>query len=328
MLQKKHKIIKNDKLSNYLLTRKILVLDGALATELTHRGCNLNHELWSAKILLEQPELIQQVHYDYLIAGADIVISASYQATLEGFQKIDLSLQKAKELLQLSVHLAKQAVETFWRIPENRVNRCYPLVAASVGPYGAFLADGSEYSGNYGLSQQALEDFHYKRMEILIQANPDILAFETIPCLVEARALIKVLAAFPNQTAWLSFSCQNDEEISSGEVFEKAITLANTSEQIIAVGVNCTAPEYIESLLNIAHEKTSKPLIVYPNSGEKWNAEQHCWVEESRQGHLSDWVIKWQKAGARIMGGCCRTSPMDIQNIKKMLRESSIFCKK
>src|SRR5512139_3544081 len=173
-----------------------LVIDGALATELERRGYDLKDDLWSAKILLEQPEAIKQLHYDYFKAGADCAITASYQATVEGFRKRVLNDHEAAALIQKSVRLAIEARDEFWAEESNRTGRSKPFVAASVGPYGAFLADGSEYRGHYGLSEHELMDFHRPRMKALIEAGADLLACETIPCLIEAQALVKLLDEF------------------------------------------------------------------------------------------------------------------------------------
>src|SRR5688500_3648432 len=194
-----------------------LVIDGALATELERRGCDLKDKLWSAKILLEQPEIIKQVHLDYFKAGADCAITASYQATIEGFAKRGLNKEEAIALIKKSVELAREARDEFWADPGNRVGRPKPLVAASVGPYGAFLADGSEYRGNYGLSEAALIDFHRPRLAALVAAGADMLACETIPCLLEASALVRLLAEFPGVSAWMSFSARDERHIYYGE---------------------------------------------------------------------------------------------------------------
>src|SRR5215207_1663532 len=201
----------------------VLVVDGALTTELERRGCDLKDELWSARILLEQPELIRQVHFDYFKAGADCAITASYQATLEGFAKRGLTKSEAMALIQKSVKLAMEARAEFWADPSNRVGRCKPFVAASVGPYGAFLADGSEYRGKYGLTEKELMDFHRPRMQALIEAGADMLACETIPCLIEAQAIAKLLKDYPNITAWISFTASDEKHISEGQVFADCV---------------------------------------------------------------------------------------------------------
>ena len=190
----------------------VLILDGAMATELERRGCDLRDPLWSAKVLLEAPELIWRVHSDYFCAGADIAITASYQATVDGFMRRGLGREESLDLLRRSVRLALEARDAFWREPANRIGRPRPLVAASVGPYGAFLADGSEYRGDYGLSEAELMDFHRPRMTTLLEAGPDLLACETLPCFVEARALVRLLAEFPDVSAWISFSARDDSQ--------------------------------------------------------------------------------------------------------------------
>src|SRR5258706_10412413 len=250
-------ILSNMNSVTYILNHQpVLVIDGALATELERRGCDLNDKLWSAKILLEQPEAIKQLHYDYFKAGADCVITASYQATVEGFMKRGLNEQAAIELIKKSVQLAIQARDEFWNNESNRAGRIKPFIAASVGPYGAFLADGSEYRGNYGLTEQELMDFHRPRMKALIEAGADMLACETIPCLIEAQAIAKLLKEFPNTTAWISFSARDEQNVSEGQVFADCVKELEDNSQIIAIGINCTSPNYIPALIRAGRQAT------------------------------------------------------------------------
>jgi homocysteine S-methyltransferase len=302
----------------------LLVIDGALATELQRRGYDLNDELWSAKILLEQPEAIKQLHYDYFISGADCAITASYQATIEGFSQRGLTEPEAITLLQKSVTLALQARDEFWEDESNRVGRSKPIVAASVGPYGAFLADGSEYRGEYGLTERELMDFHRPRMQALIEAGADLLACETIPCLIEAKALVNLLDEFGGIQAWISFSCRDDEHVSEGQKLEDCIRLVESSPFVAAAGVNCTSPKYITALIREARKATTKPVLVYPNSGEKYDAARHDWDGQPVYASFGDEAKEWYKAGARLIGGCCRTSPQDIHEIASWARPPSL----
>ena len=300
----------------FIARKGIVILDGAMATELETRGADLNHALWSAKLLKEDPQLIQQVHYDYLIAGADVITTASYQASFEGFEKHGYTKQQATELMQLSVQLAFNAREAALKILHQKIK---PLVAASVGPYGASLADGSEYRGNYGISIKDLKTFHRSRLKILIETGADILACETIPCIDEAIALKELLTEFPGVQAWISFSCKDETHISSGEDFSDAVKLLNDSDQVVAVGVNCTAPQYIASLVQIGASLTDKLIVVYPNKGEIWDAENKRWMSASLQlTHFCDDAKTWRAAGAKIIGGCCRTTPEDIQQLQQL----------
>jgi homocysteine S-methyltransferase len=196
------------------------------------------------------------------------------------------------------------------------VGRKRPLVAASVGPYGAYLADGSEYRGDYGLSVAELMDFHRERMAVLASSGADLLACETIPCQVEGEALAALLAEFPAARAWLSFSCRGDEEVADGGRFAECAALANRSNQIVAVGVNCTAPRYVESLLQIASGVTAKPLLCYPNSGEAWDPLRHYWIGDTGVTDFREPAQRWRAAGASLIGGCCRTTPEDIREIR------------
>jgi homocysteine S-methyltransferase len=298
----------------------VLVIDGALATELERRGCDLNDELWSARILLEQPEIIKQVHLDYFKAGADCAITASYQATIEGFGKRGLNETEAIALIKKSVKLATQARDEFWSDASNRAGRFKPFVAASVGPYGAFLADGSEYRGNYGLTEQELIDFHRPRMKALIEAGADLLACETIPSLSEAQALAKLLEEFPDISAWFSFTARDQNHISEGQVFADCVRQLEDHPQIAAIGINCTSPEYIPSLIREAKKETNKPVLVYPNSGETYDAASNNWNGDPVPDSFGEQARQWYEAGARLIGGCCRTTPEDIHAIASWAR--------
>lgn len=300
----------------------VLVIDGALATELERRGFDLKDDLWSAKILLEKPEAIKQLHYDYFKAGADCAITASYQATLEGFMKRGLTEEQAYALLQKSVKLAIEARDEFWAEEANRAGRSKPFVAASVGPYGAYLADGSEYRGNYGLTEEELMNFHRPRMRALIEAGAELLACETIPTPIEARALVKVLGEFEGMDAWISFSCRDEAHVCEGEKLEVCIRQVESSPQVAAVGVNCTSPKFIPSLIREARKATDKPILVYPNSGESYSAEKMDWNGDPVYESFGEEARVWHEAGARMIGGCCRTSPEDIRVIASWARPS------
>jgi homocysteine S-methyltransferase len=300
----------------------MLVIDGALATELERRGCDLKDELWSAKVLLEQPEAIKQVHLDYFKAGADCAITASYQATVEGFQKRGLNKVEAIDLIQKSVRLARKARDAFWAEPANRVGRPKPFVAASVGPYGAFLADGTEYRGNYGLGEKDLMEFHRLRMKAHIDAGADVLACETIPCLVEAQAIAKLLHEFPRITAWISFSGGDDRHVSEGQAFADCVKQLADHRQIAAIGINCTSPKYVSSLIREGKAMTEKPILVYPNSGETYHAKENVWDGNSAVHSFGEHAREWYEAGARLIGGCCRTTPEDIRVIASWARSS------
>lgn len=315
-----------------------MVLDGAMATELERKGADLNNSLWSAKLLVENPEMIADVHREYFEVGADCAITASYQATIEGFVQKGLTEQEAIHLIQQSVQIAVEARDQFWAHyvqkyrteqpiegsadtlqPTDEYDRPKPLVAASVGPYGAFLADGSEYRGDYDLDEQQLIDFHRPRIQLLIEAGADILACETIPCLVEARAIVKVLEEFPGSYAWISFSAKDGQHISSGEHITDCATWLHTHEQVAAIGINCTALEYIPSLIEQIATSTDKPIVVYPNSGEQYDPATKTWHGASCEQNYGQQAQQWYAKGARLIGGCCRTTPDDIAQIKQSM---------
>lgn len=304
----------------FLRRQPFVVLDGALATELETLGADLNDPLWSAKVLIEAPQLIREVYDSYLRAGADIISTATYQASYAGFRKRGIDQKAAAELFTDSVALAAGARSDFWAAPANRQRRQRPLIAASLGPYGAYLADGSEYHGNYGLSQTDLEEWHRPQIAAFAK-NPevDFLAFETIPSLLEARAIVRVLEDFPQLGSTISFSCKDGRHLSHGEPFSEAIGWLSNSPQIWAVGINCTAPEFIAPLLRAVPVRSEKLLMVYPNSGEAWDAEQHCWRDSGQFIAIPAQVGEWYKLGARLIGGCCRTTPEQIRAIRKKM---------
>jgi len=304
-----------DPLQTFLTRQGFAMLDGGLATAMESRGADLDDDLWSAKMLIDAPEMIRQVHADFLKAGADIIATASYQASFEGFAQAGYGHGQAESLMRLSVDLALLAREAFWAHDEYRRKRLRPLVAVSIGPYGACLHDGSEYHGNYGLEKDALIDFHRPRMQVLADTDADLFAFETIPSLLEAEALLELIQEFPDRCAWLSFSCRDGKDVSHGERFSTCVALADDSEQIVGVGLNCTAPEYATDLLKSA-VGISTPLVVYPNSGEKWNPDGNQWSGEACAAMAVD---DWYDAGARLIGGCCRTSIDEIASMRTRL---------
>jgi len=293
-----------------------VIVDGALATELERRGCDLNDPLWSAKVLMEQPELIREVHLDYFNAGADIAITASYQATINGFARHGLNKNQALDLMQKSVQIAQEARDEFWSNENNQAGRMRPLIAASIGPYGAFLADGSEYRGDYELTEKELMDFHRPRMESLIASGGDLLACETIPCLLEAQALSKLLLEFPDTYAWFCFSAKDEEHICNGEKIADCAEWLDQFPQAAAIGINCTSPLYIPHLINEVKRKTNKPIVVYPNSGEIYDAGTNTWHGETSCDAFGEQSKIWFESGASIIGGCCRTTPDHIREIR------------
>jgi homocysteine S-methyltransferase len=303
-------------ISSILERKPCVILDGAMATELEARGCDLHDPLWSAKVLLETPDLIRDVHADYFVAGADCAITASYQATFQGFAQRGLSVDESADLMHLSVKLACEARDAFWNgTPNNRVR---PFVAASVGPYGAFLADGSEYRGDYGLSLTDLMDFHRPRMAVLANSGADMLACETIPCFLEAQALLKILEEFPNISAWFSFSAKDGMHTNHGELISDCAKMLE-HPQVAAIGVNCTAPEFVTDLIRNARAATSKPILAYPNSGEVYDATQKRWTGEATCSSFATQARDWFVAGAQVIGGCCRTSPEHIRELSTVI---------
>ncbi|NIH80192.1 homocysteine S-methyltransferase [Amycolatopsis viridis] len=272
-----------------------VVLDGGLATELEARGHDLSDALWSARLLADDPDAIVAAHRAFFRAGAQVATTASYQASVAGFAEAGIARQEAVRLLQLSVELAREA----------RV-RGDELIAASIGPYGATLADGSEYRGRYGLRIGELVAFHRPRAEILAAAGPDLLACETVPDVDEAEAMLLAIEGL-GVPAWLSYTITG-ESTRAGQPLTEAFAVARGNDQIVAVGVNCCDPRDVAAAAGIARAASGKPVIAYPNSGERWNGRR--WTGTSR--FAPEMVHDWLAAGAGYVGGCCRVGPEDI----------------
>ncbi|WP_274563211.1 homocysteine S-methyltransferase [Streptomyces spiramyceticus] len=283
-----------------------VVLDGGLSNQLEAQGCDLSDELWSARLLADGPEQIAAAHAAYVRAGAQVLITSSYQATFEGFARRGVGRSEAAGLLARSVELARGAGES----GDREV-----WVAASVGPYGAMLADGSEYRGRYGLSVLGLERFHRPRIEALVAAGPDVLALETVPDTDEAEALLAA-AEGCGVPVWLSYSIAG-ERTRAGQRLDAAFAVAEGNDQVIAVGVNCCEPRDADRAVELAASVTGKPVVVYPNSGEQWDAERRRW----RGGGTYDpaRVGAWRASGARLVGGCCRVGPGEIAELTRLL---------
>lgn len=302
--------------SSFIQQKGVVVLDGGLATELEAAGQVLDDALWSARLLRDAPEAIAQVHRLYLEAGADIIITATYQATLEGFVEAGVTKAEAYRLIMLAVNLAVEARDA-WFATRGTASAVKPLVAASVGPYGAYLADGSEYRGDYGLSVAALKAFHAERWGMLASSSAEILACETLPSLDEAEALLQLLHSTPERQAWFSFSCRSAKEISDGTPISACAKLLDNEPQVAAIGINCTRPQFVTALVKQLRDTSDKPIIVYPNSGELWDAEAKCWIEGSAES-IDAYVAHmqaWYQAGATLIGGCCRTGPLHISRV-------------
>lgn len=284
------------------LTRRPLVLDGGLSNQLEAAGHDLSDALWSARLLADDPGAVVAAHRAYYEAGADIATTASYQATFEGFAKHGIDAVSTAELLRLSVESAREAGGDSGR---------EVWVAASAGPYGAMLADGSEYRGRYGLTVAELERFHRPRLEVLAGAEPDVLALETVPDTDEARALLRAVRGL-GVPAWLSYTVSGGYT-RAGQPLAEAFALAADADEILAVGINCCDPRNADAAVRLAARITGKPVVAYPNSGETWDATARTWRGPAH--FTAGQVAGLRDAGARLIGGCCRVGPETIARV-------------
>ncbi|KAM9384352.1 homocysteine S-methyltransferase YbgG [Pholidichthys leucotaenia] len=307
-------------LKEFIKNNAPVILDGGLATELEAQGAELQADpLWSARLLQKNPQAIRDAHYRFLLNGADVITTATYQASIPGFiSHLNASCERARELLMSGVYLAKETAKKF-----ESGQQC-PLVAGSVGPYGAILHDGSEYTGVYAekMSAEEFKDFHRPRIECLVAAGADLIAFETIPSIKEAAAVVELLREFPNSKAWLSFSCKDGRCVADGGLFTDAVRVASRSTQLLAVGVNCCSPVVVESLLDSARMLLSPDMswVVYPNSGEEWDTERGWLTSGEPSGWTPELSHTWVKQGAALIGGCCRIGPDHIAELRRQLK--------
>lgn len=285
----------------------IRVLDGGLATELERRGHDISGPLWSAHVLDAAPETIGAVHLDYLRAGADCISTASYQVSGLGYRELGRNARDAESALRQSVKIAEGARACYAHESERRV-----WIAVSLGPYGAALHNGSEYHGRYSIGFDELMAFHAERIAIAADTAADLIALETIPSLEEAEALLRALQQTPFATAWISFTCRDAIHVAHGESLRACAAAVSASPQVVAVGINCTAPSLVTPLIGEAARGGQKPVFVYPNSGEVWNPATRGWQGSADVAGFGTLARQWFAAGAQAVGGCCRTGPAHI----------------
>jgi homocysteine S-methyltransferase len=299
-----------------LAAGRTILLDGGLATQLEAQGADLSDRLWSARLLVEEPAAIGAAHLAFFRAGARVATTASYQATFEGFAARGIDRARAEALLRRSVDLA---IEARGRYSDERAAAGLPswrlFVAASVGPYGAMLADGSEYRGNYGRTVSQLRDFHRARLDVLAATSADVLAVETIPELEEIEAVGGLLAERAEAAAWISVSCADGGRLRSGVPVEEAAAAAASWSGVVAFGVNCTPPAFVEEIVTRVRSVTKLPIVVYPNSGEGWDATARRWTGAVGERVDAVAAARWRAAGASLIGGCCRVTPDQVAGL-------------
>lgn len=296
----------------------IMVIDGSMSTALEALGANTNSRLWTAAALVDEPELVKQVHLDYFRAGADCGITCSYQATIPGLMEHGYSLEEAEKIIADSVRIFIEARDEWWEEEGRDAGRVYPVCLAGIGPYGAYLADGSEYRGNYGVDRETLYDFHRRRMEILAEAGADVLLIETQPSLSEALIEAEI-AEDLGVDYWISFSCRDGLRINEGDLIRDcAAELSKGHPGLKMIGVNCSKPEYIVSLIHEIRNATDIPVGVYPNSGLIYDPSTKTWTAPDGSLDFAAYALDYMKAGALAVGGCCTTDASHIRQVTEV----------
>lgn len=308
-----------------LKEKGMIVLDGAMGSELERRGYDVNDVLWSAKMLKEAPEAIQKIHYDYLKAGADLLTCASYQASLDGFKIAGYTEEEAIAMIARSMELLIAAREQWWEEEGKDSGRPYPIVAGDVGPYGAYMADGSEYTGFYNLTDEEYRAFHMPRMQILKDAGAEFMVNETIPRLDEAIACAKMCEEL-GLDYWVSFTFKDGKHISEGKTIEEVTAAFKELKEkgevphLKALGVNCTPPEFIKEIVEGFKAGSDIPIVVYPNAGGTYDGIKKIWYGSADTRTFGQMAAEWKEAGATFIGGCCRTGENDIKAIAALVK--------
>ncbi|MDM8205989.1 homocysteine S-methyltransferase [Ligilactobacillus salivarius] len=300
------------------LTNHTVVLDGAMSTPLERLGADTNNDLWTAKALIDNEELVYEVHKMYFEAGADLIITDTYQANVQAFEKVGYSEKEARNLIKKAVKIAQKARDDY----ENRTGK-HNYIAGTIGPYGAYLANGSEYRGDYELSTKEYQQFHLPRIEELATTGVDILAIETQPKLDEVLAILELLKEkYPQQKVYVSYTLSDDDTISDGTPLPRAIHALEDYSQVIAVGINCVKLELVEPALKNMKEITDKHLIVYPNSSAVYDPKSKTWSQPKTSATFEELIPNWYEAGARIIGGCCTTGPKEIKAVADFIKRN------
>ena len=276
------------------------VVDGGLSTALEELGHHPDGALWTAQLVIDQPAVIVAAHRRFVEAGADVVISASYQASVDGFEQAGLDRSGAMAALASTTELARRSGAAF--------------VAASIGPYGAYLADGSEYRGVYSASWADVRSFHRERLEILAETGADVFAVETIPTVAEAEIVLSEIERLGAHPTWLTFTCRDEHTTCGGQSIAEAIAAVQAMPSLVAIGLNCTDPRLVTSLLVSARERTDLPFVVYPNHGRAWDADAKCWIGDG-DDHLAARAGEWVALGARLIGGCCGVGVVGVRGL-------------
>ncbi|AIR11372.1 homocysteine S-methyltransferase [Ligilactobacillus salivarius] len=300
------------------LTNHTVVLDGAMSTPLERLGADTNNDLWTAKALIDNEELVYEVHKMYFEAGADLIITDTYQANVQAFEKVGYSEKEARNLIKKAVKIAQKARDDY----ENKTGK-HNYIAGTIGPYGAYLANGSEYRGDYELSTKEYQQFHLPRIEELATTGVDILAIETQPKLDEVLAILELLKEkYPQQKVYVSYTLSDDDTISDGTPLPRAIHALEDYLQVIAVGINCVKLELVEPALKNMKEITDKHLIVYPNSSAVYDPKSKTWSQPKTSATFEELIPNWYDAGARIIGGCCTTGPKEIKTVADFIKRN------
>lgn len=296
-----------------------LLIDGAMSTALEQLGADTNNPLWTASVLDKQPNLVKQVHQEYFKVGARLAITDTYQANVQAFVANGYSERQAHALIKRAVQLARDARDEY-----QQATGVYNYIAGAVGPYGAYLADGSEYTGDYQRSEAEFKEFHRPRLTDILSVGVDVIAIETQPRLDEVIAVLKLAKELaPTIPCYVSFSLKDHASLADGTPLAVAAATVDQYDNVFAIGANCIPLERVAPAVTVIRRATDKPIIAYPNSSAVYDPQTKTWAYPHGHRSLASYLPQWLSAGVTIVGGCCTTTPADIALLHEKLTERS-----
>jgi homocysteine S-methyltransferase len=290
------------------MINKIKLLDGSMSFPLEQLGYNLKNKLWTGMALISDPDIIKNIHKDYINAGADYISTSTYQVSYDRLQNMGYQSSEIKKVFQKSVDIVKEAIK------ESRSKKEIKIVG-SFGPFASYDPNASEYVGKYNSTDDEIKNFHLNNINIIEETDLDIILYETIPCIREIKILSKILSQ-TNKEIWISITCNENIEFRDGSSFKEACKIISQIDQITTLGINCFSPLLVEKALKKLKKYSNKKTLVYPNSGEKYNPKDKYWSGKNEFNNLM--IKNWLSLSPDIIGGCCRVG---YNNIKKMREE-------
>ena len=288
------------------MSKKIKLLDGSMSFPMEQLGYNLKNKLWTGKALINNPDLIKDIHKGYIDAGADFISTSTYQISFDRLKNMGYQSEEIKKIFQKSVDIVKDAIE------ESKLKKEIKIVG-SFGPYASYDPEASEYIGEYDSTDIEIKKFHLNNIRIIEETDLDIILYETIPCLREIKILSEALS-HSTKEIWISITCNEEMEFRDGSSFKDACEIISKIEKITTMGINCFSPLLVKKAIDLLKKYSNKKILIYPNSGEIYNPKERFWTgnNEFNNSMIKNWLSLYPD----IIGGCCRIGYDDIKKMR------------